>query len=148
MDATKANKATKPSKGINAVGIFLVFAAVMATVAGISLAWHGTFLDRMWSLNPRAYESLAPHGKLPGVLFLLLGATLWLTSVLWLKRILWGWRLAVAIFATQAVGDLTHAFRGDLVGGLFGFAIASVLLLYLLRPRVKAAFTKPIATMH
>jgi hypothetical protein len=140
--------ATKPSKGITAVGIFLVFAAVMATVAGISLLWRGTFVDRMWSLNPSAYESLAPHGELAGVLFLLLSATLWLASVLWLKRILWGWRLAVAIFATQAVGDLTHAFRGDLVGGLFGFAIASALLLYLLRPQLKAAFAKSIAVTH
>jgi hypothetical protein len=140
--------ATKPSKGITAVGIFLFFAAVMATIAGISLLWCGTFLDRMWSLNPRAYESLAPHAELAGVLFFLLSAILWLTSVLWLRRVLWGWRLAVAIFVAQALGDLTHAFRGDLAGGLFGFAIASALLLYLLRPRVKAVFTKSFAAPH
>jgi hypothetical protein len=132
--------ATQPPKGITAVGTFLFFAAVMATIAGVSLIWRGTFLDSMWSLNPRAYESLAPHEKLAGVLFLVLSATLWLTSVLWLRRVLWGWRLAVAIFATQALGDLTHAFRSDLAGGLFGFAIASALLVYLLRSRVRAAF--------
>jgi len=46
----------------------------------------------------------------------------------WFKRRLWGWRLAVAIIATQVLGDLVNAFRGDLFRGGVGFVIAGLLL--------------------
>ncbi len=58
----------------------------------------------------------------------------------WFKRRVWGWRLAVAIIATQAFGDLVNAFMGDLVRGGVGFVIAGALLVYLLRPQVRCAF--------
>jgi hypothetical protein len=58
----------------------------------------------------------------------------------WFKHRLWGWRLAVGIIAVQVLGDLVNAFMGDLVGGGVGFIIAGALLVYLLRPEVKAAF--------
>ncbi|PYU44068.1 MAG: hypothetical protein DMG53_17120 [Acidobacteria bacterium] len=53
---------------------------------------------------------------------------------------LWGWRLAVAIIATQVLGDLVNAFMGDLLRGSVGFVIAGALLVYLLRPQVRGAF--------
>jgi hypothetical protein len=58
----------------------------------------------------------------------------------WFKRRVWGWRLAVAIIATQVLGDLVNAFMGDLVRGSVGFMIAGALLVYLLRPQVRGAF--------
>jgi hypothetical protein len=132
----------KPSTGFTAIGIFLFFGALMASLAGTSLVWRGTFLDPMWTLNPSAYQHLAPLGKTVGIPFLLLGAILALAGVLWFRRNLWGWRLAVAVMATQLLGDLLSALRGDLVRGLVGFAIASLLLFYLLRPNVRAAFDR------
>jgi hypothetical protein len=54
---------TKSPKGIIAVGIFLFFGAMMASLAGTTLVWPGTTLDRLWTLNPRAYKELAPHEK-------------------------------------------------------------------------------------
>jgi hypothetical protein len=45
----------------------------------------------------------------------------------------------VAIIAIQFLGDLVNAFRGDVVRGGVGF-IAGALLVYLLRPEVRAAF--------
>jgi len=54
----------KPARGFTAVGVFLLFGMSMASLAGITLAWRGTFLDRVWALNPTAYTQLAPWGRL------------------------------------------------------------------------------------
>src|SRR5215467_12374077 len=88
--------ATQP-RGMTAIGIFLLFGALMAFIAGSSLAWRGTALDRLWLLNPHAYYVLAPLGKPVGFLFLSLGVTLVLAGTAWLKRRRWGWQLAVVI---------------------------------------------------
>ena len=122
------------------MGIFLFFGATMASLAGATLMWRGTTLDRLWLLNPRAYKELAPHGKAVGIPFLLLGIGLAVAGTGWFKRRLWAWRLAVAIIATQVLGDLVNAFNGDLLRGGVGFVIAGLLLVYLLRPDVRAAF--------
>jgi hypothetical protein len=134
-------EATRSPHGLTAIGVFLFFGAVMAFLAGMTLGWRGTALDRMWALNPRAYSELAPYGKTIGIPFLLLGITLAIAGVGWLNRRVWGWRLAVAIIATQVVGDFVNALMGDVVRGLVGFSIAGALLVYLLSARVKAAFS-------
>jgi hypothetical protein len=131
---------TKSAKGIIAVGIFLFFGAIMACLAGTTLVWRGTVLDRMWALNAPAYRQLAPLGKTVGIPLLLLGATMAVAGTAWFKRRVWGWRLAVAIIATQVFGDLVSAFMGDLVRGGVGFVVAGALLVYLLRPQVRCAF--------
>ena len=125
---------------MTAVGIFLLFGAVTASLAGITLLWPCTPLDRMWTLNSRAYKELAPFRKTAGIPFLLLGVTLAVAAMGWLKRCLWGWRLAVGIIAVQVLGDLVNALMGDLVRGGVGFVIAGALLVYLLRPEVRTAF--------
>ncbi len=132
--------ATRSPRGVTALGIFLLFGAVMASLVGMTLVWRGTTLDRLWTLNPRAYKELAPYGKAVGIPFLLLGVTLAVAGMGWFKRRLWGWRLAVGIIAVQVLGDLVNAFMGDLVRGGVGFVIAGALLVYLLRPEVRTAF--------
>jgi hypothetical protein len=127
-------------RGKSAIGIFLLFGAVMASLAGATLLWRGTAFDRIWTLNPRAYKELAPLGKVVGIPFLMLGVLLAVACMGWFKRRVWGWRLAVAIIAIQVLGDLVNAFRGDAVRGGVGFLIAGALLVYLLRPEVRAAF--------
>jgi len=131
--------------GITVMGIFLFFGATMASLAGATLIWRGTTLDRLWLLNPRAYKELAPHGKAVGIPFLLLGIGLAVAGTGWFKRRLWGWRLAVCIIAIQVLGDLVNAFLGDLVRGGIGFIIAGALLIYLLRPEVRGAFANAVA---
>jgi hypothetical protein len=140
MNSAAARTAGSP-RGKTAIGIFLLFGAVMASLAGATLLWRGTAFDRMWTLNPRAYKELAPLGKVVGIPFLILGVLLAVTCMGWFKRRVWGWRLAVAIIAIQVLGDLVNAFRGDVVRGCIGFVIAGALLVYLLRPRVRCAFT-------
>jgi hypothetical protein len=123
-----------------AIGVFLFFGNVMASLAAITLIWRGTVLDRIWVLNPRGLLQLAPFGKLVGISFLMLGAALALAGVGWFRRRLWGWRLCVAIIATQVMGDLVNCLRGDFLRGGVGFAIAGALLIHLLRPEIRAYF--------
>ena len=123
-----------------AIGVFLFFGAVMASLAGTTLIWRGTLLDHMWVLNAPAYRQLAPFGKTVGVPFLVLSAALVAAGIGWFGRRLWGWRLAVVIIATQVLGDLISIFWGHFVRGAAGVTIASALLLFLLRPNVRADF--------
>ena len=67
---------TKSPKGIIAVGIFLFFGAMMASLARTTLSGGTPFLGRVWAINAPAYGRLAPFGKTVGIPFLLLGATL------------------------------------------------------------------------
>src|SRR5262249_40434943 len=104
------------------------------------LTLPGTPLDRAWSLNPRAYKELVPFAKLAGPGFLLLGSTLALAAFGWFRRRLWGWRLAVVLIATQAVGDLFNLFRGHTLEGIVGITVAGALFCYLCGKRVRSAF--------
>ena len=140
-DRTEGNG--KPP-GFAAIGVFLFFGASMASLAVTTLLLPGTPLDRVWILNPTAYKQLSPLGGKVGILFLLLAVLLVLSGVGWFRSRLWGWRLAVAIIATQVLGDITNLVRGDWLRGGTGFMIASALLLYLLTPRVRAAFSRMI----
>ena len=58
---------------MTAIGI----GAITASLAGATLLWRGTPLDRMWVLNVRAYNQLTRLGRAIGIPFLLLG---WLYS--------------------------------------------------------------------
>ena len=133
------------SKGMLAMGMFLFFGASMAFFAGITLVWHGTPLDRLWELNPRAYQQLGPLGKIAGIPFLFLGYALTVAGVSWFKRQYLGWQLAVAIIALQAAGDMVNMIRGQIFAGLTGVVIACTLLYYLLRPSVRGAFKQYLA---
>jgi hypothetical protein len=126
--------------GFTAIGIFLFFGAVMASLAATTLLWRGTALDRVWALNPIAYRQLAPVDGWVGVLFLLLGAALTTAGIGWFRRRLWGWRVAVVIIAIQVLGDVVNCVRGDWLRGGAGIVIAGALLLFLLQPRIKATF--------
>lgn len=122
------------------MGLFLCFGALMSALAGITLLWRGTILDRMWVLNLLAYQQLTLFGRWIEGMFLLLSAALAIAARGWFLRRRWGWALAVAIITIQVLGDLVNAFRGDLFRGGFGFLIAAALLLYLLSSKVRTAF--------
>lgn len=114
----------------------------MAALAGTTLAFPGTVLDKMWALNPTAYGQLVPFGRIVGMLFLLLSVSMAVAGAGWFSRRYWGWCLAVVIISTQVAGDLFNCLRGDFVRGGIGFAIAGVLLVYLLSAKVKRTFAR------
>jgi hypothetical protein len=140
-DRTGFDLAVRPkTPGFTAIGIFLFFGAIMASIAATTLLWPGTALDRLWALNPIAHTQLAPLGSTVGILFLLLGAALSAAGFGWFRHRLWGWRLAVAIIATQVLGDVVNCVRGDWLRGGTGVIIAGALLLFLLQRNVRATF--------
>jgi hypothetical protein len=126
--------------GIKAVGVFLFFGATMALLAGTTLVWPGTIVDRIWLLNAPAYRQLGPLGKAVGIPFLILSGVMATAGSGWFARRLWGWSLAVVIIATQVFGDFVSMFMGHFVRGGVGLSIAGALLFYLFRPTVRAAF--------
>jgi len=126
--------------GFTAIGVFLYAAAAIATFAATTLLWPGTPLDRLWAMNPNAYKQLAPLRFIFGTMFLLLAGALITAGIGWFRRRLWGWKLAVAIIATQVLGDAANCIRGDWLRGIVGVVIAGALLLFLLRKEMRGAF--------
>ena len=133
---------TGPSRpAFVAIGAFLFFGMTMAALAGTTLVWPGTTLDRIWQLNSKAHLQLAPLGPRVGFGFLLLSMALGTAAVGWFQKKKWGWRLAVCIIGIQVLGDLVSLMRGDYIRGLTGVVIAGALLIYLCRPTMKVLFT-------
>lgn len=82
-----------------AIGIFLIWGAAMAAVAGITLILPRTWLDRVWVLNPRGHSGLMAAPKVVAFLFPVLGLALLSAGVGWLRRRFWGWMLAVLLIS-------------------------------------------------
>lgn len=122
------------------MGLFLFFGAVMASLAGATLIWRGTFLEHLWILNRRAYRQLSPLGITLGIAFLSLGAILAVALAGWLFRRFWGWALTVVVIATQVLANLVGAARGDLLRGSVGFLFSGALRYFLLRPQGPCSF--------
>jgi glycerol-3-phosphate acyltransferase PlsY len=78
------------------MGIFFLFAAGMALIAGITLLFTG------------AYSRLFPLRAVIGPLFLLLSALLIATAIGWFRRRQWGWTCALIIMALQLLGVREH----------------------------------------
>lgn len=131
---------TKRVGGFTAFGVFLLFGMSMASLAGATLVWRGTFLDGIWVLNPTAYRQLAPLGRSVGAAFLVLAVALAAAAVGWFRRRRWGWRLAVGAIVIQVIGDVVSLLRGDFVRGPIGIVVAGAVLIYLLRRDVKRVF--------
>jgi hypothetical protein len=139
-DAEKVTGHQMP-RGITPVGIFLFFGATMASLAGTTLTWPGTSLDRMWALNPTAHKQLGTFAQTSGNSFFCscrnigarrdrAGSNSAFGGGDWL------WLLSRPRF----LGDLVNFFKGDYWRGGVGFSIATALLLYLLRPAVRGVF--------
>jgi hypothetical protein len=138
----------RSSLGFTAIGVLLLFGATMAGLAAATLLHPGTLLDDAWQLNPSAYRQLSPIGSKVGILFALLSAALVVSGIGWFRHRRWGWRLAVAIIATQVLGDIINLVRGDWLRGGIGVVIAGALLLYLLTPRLRAKFSNDLPAHH
>lgn len=127
-------------KGWIAIGIFLLAGGAMASIAGITLIKPGTFLDRMWVLNPTGHAGLMPLRKTVGPLFPVLALALAAAGIGWLKNRYWGWFLAVLLIGGNALGDVIRFASGAWISGAVGVLIAGSLLFYLTTARVRTWF--------
>lgn len=132
---------TRRPRGWLAIGIFLLWGAAMATLAGITLVFPGTLLDRIWVLNPVGHAGLTALGRGVGFLFPLLGLTLAAAGIGWLKKRHWGWILALLLIAGNALGDLLRLLSGAWLEGAVGVLIAGALLIYMTRRAMRNVFS-------
>jgi len=112
----------------------------MAAFAAITLLKPGTFLDQAWKLNMSAHEQMLPLGRVVGIPFIVLAVVLFLAGVGWFGRRYWGWVLGVSVIGINLAADVTHFFLGDRLKSGVGVVIASLLLFYMTREKVRGYF--------
>lgn len=112
----------------------------MALLAATLLLLPGTFLDKLWVLNPVAQKQVSAVGNRAGLLLLVLGLILAAAALGWFKGRRWGWGLAVIILSIHLAGDLGNLLLGRLLEGALGIIVATALLVYLLWPTTRAQF--------
>ncbi len=129
-------------RGFLPIGAFLIFGAIMAAYAAITLLHPGTDLDRLWALNQTEHARLTALGKSSGIGFIFLSAFMVVASAGWLRRRRWGWVLGTTIVTLNAAGDVVNAIMGEPLKGAVGVAIAGLLLFYMTRSAVKNYFKR------
>ncbi len=134
-------------RGYFVFGGFLLFAAVMATYAGITLSFPGTFLDALWKINPTAYQALSGLGQPIGAAFFALGIVALVIAYGWFTRRKWAWWMAVIGIAINMLADLTRLFSGEILVSLFSIFAAGLFVVYLMRPSVRQYFLNPGAPL-
>ena len=126
---------------VSIVAAFLFAAAATAAVAGCSLLFPGTLLDRLWDLNKAGEEAFRALGSAAGVFLLVLGAATLGAAFGLLRRRKWAWWLAVALFAINAAGDAaSFVATGDWLRSASGILISSAFLYALTRRSVRRYF--------
>jgi hypothetical protein len=124
------------------LGLFFAFATVACALAGLSLLTTGGSLDAIWRWKPMEHAQLLALGPVVGVGFLALALVMAAASHGSFKRQRWGWRLAIGIFAVNAVGDALRIPAGAVWEGAVGVAATSVILWWLTRGRVRRLFVR------
>jgi uncharacterized membrane protein (DUF2068 family) len=140
-----SSRTTQPPAGFFALGAFFFFGATMATFAAVTLLRPGTMLDFAWALNPSAHAQMLPLGRVVGIPFTVLAITLFLAGVGWFRRQYWGWLLGVSVIAINLAADITHFFLGDRLKSAVGVVIASLLVFYMTREKVRGYFLEQIS---
>src|SRR3954469_21203797 len=125
---------------IQVIGAFLLFSTAIALSASFTLLFPGTFLDRIWVVNPSAYQELLPFAKVAGAGFLLLAPLVVCVGYGLLRFRRWAWQLGIAGIIANALGDMVNLWRGEVFKGVFGLVIALAILLFLLSPAVRKLF--------
>jgi hypothetical protein len=130
---------TKPL-GVFLIAIFFALATFILIAAGTALLFPGSKLEIVWKLYPARRALLMPYRIWLGPGFLALAAAMVAASRGCFLHRRWGWRLAVAIFAANGLGDAIQLFMDHILEGAIGVAAAGAILFYLSRPSVRAAF--------
>jgi hypothetical protein len=126
--------------GVTALSFFFLFGALMSLIASVSLFFRGSFIDKLWRLNPHAYEGLSRLGIWASVLLFVVSFGCAGAAIgLWRRR-RWGHLLALIIISINLVGDLANAVTGAEPRAIVGVPIAGAILWYLLSRQVRGFF--------
>ncbi len=130
--------------GITALSMFFLFGAAASFVSSISLFFPGSFLERMWRLNPRARAGFADLGVWAIVLMCAVCAACASAAVgLWRgKR--WGYWLAVALLAINLLGDIVNVLLGTEPRAVFGIPIVVAIFAFLMSGQVRRFFISSV----
>ena len=103
----------------------------MSGLAALMLLFPGSFLDKLWQLNPLAQQGFLRMGLWASVLMAAVCAACAAAAVgLW-KMALWGYWTAIAILSVNALGDVANAVISHDLRTLIGVPIAVGMVGYL-----------------
>jgi hypothetical protein len=132
---------TRKLLGVSLIAIFFAIATCILLGVGIALLRPGSMLEVIWKLYPARRALLMPYRMWLGPGFLILAIVMVSASVGCFRRRIWGWWLAIAIFVVNGLSDAGQILIGHFLEGGIGVAVASAILFYLSRPKVRGTFT-------
>ena len=123
------------------VGMFSSLATVIAFAAGATLIWPGSGVDTIWAIrNDDTHAKMLALGW-PG------GLGLWTLSALALALMVgsfsqrrWAWWAAAVGISLNGLADLGRLATGGIFEGVFGAAVAGLILFWLTRRSVRGQF--------
>ena len=116
--------------GVTVLAILAIIGGILGILAGVSGLALGPALD---ASNRVAVLGLNGAALILGILELVIGIGLWLLKP-------WAWSMAVIVFVLEAISRALGLVSGPGLGPVLGLIVAGVILFYLFRPEVKAAF--------
>ncbi len=123
-----------------AAGLFFAIATVLTAAAGVSLLSPNRSLDVIWRIKPRDHQALLAMGPLVGFGFCGLSVAMAAASIGCFGRLRWGWGLALTIFVVNGLADAARIPLGAPSEGVLGVAVATGIVWWLTRPRVRDLF--------
>jgi hypothetical protein len=132
---------TRQSSGVSLIAIFFAIATCILLGVGTALLRPGTILEVTWKLYPARRALLMPYRMWLGPGFLILAIVMVSASIGCFRRRIWGWWLAITIFVINGLSDAGQILIGHFLEGAIGVAVASAILFYLSRPKVRGTFT-------
>ncbi len=126
--------------GIFLIAIFFGLATCILLGAGLALLFPGSEMEAIWRLYPARRAPLMQYRDWLGPGFLTLGFTMACASAGCFRWRIWGWRLAVAVFALNGIGDAVQLLMGRIIEGGVGVLAAGLFLFYLARTNVRQVF--------
>lgn len=128
--------------GLTLLAAFCLFGTVMASLSFLGLLLPGGPLEPMWRLNPEARVGLISLGGWGAALMLVVAIACAVAGIGIWTRARWGRQVAIALISLNLLSDVLNALiRGDW-RTLIGVPIAGLVIWYLLRPRIRAEFSR------
>jgi hypothetical protein len=133
--------------GVTAIGVFLLGAAVFASITGMSLLLPNSFIALVWRLNEsslRQFESMGIYSS--AALLLSVAAVAIIAGVALLQGRKVGWWIALILFLIQGVGIKIQLqfLNGSMIGDWIGLSVVFLVVAYLSSHKIRKYFHEPI----